>query len=82
MDSGASAVPNQGKWIHYLLLVSSLKARLPAKRQRVGDFVKTTLDIAKESADIGYPLKAALTGMSALVEHYEVLVRQTAVTHN
>jgi len=57
-------------------------ARLPAKRQRVGDFVKITLDTAKECADFGYPLKAALAGVSALVERYEVLVRQMAVAHN
>jgi len=37
--------------------------------------VKITLDIAKESADFGNPLKAALAGLSALVEQYEVLVR-------
>ena len=55
---------------------------LLAKKRRVGDFVKITLDIAKESADFGYPLKAALAGMSMLVGHYEVLVRQMAVAHN
>ena len=55
---------------------------LPAKKQRVGDFVKLTLDIATESAHFAYPLKAALAGLSALVGHYEVLVRQMAVTHD
>ena len=46
----------------------------PAKKQRIGDFVKITLDIAKQSTDFGNLLKAALAGVCALVEHYEVIL--------
>ena len=46
------------------------------------DGVKIFLDVAKESADWFPPLKAALGGVSALIRHYEVLVRSAAVTPN
>ena len=55
---------------------------LPAKRQRVADAAKILLDIAKESSDWFPPLKSALGGMSALVKHYEVLVKLVALVHN
>ena len=34
-----------------------------------------TLDIGRETAEFGNALKAALVGISALAEHYEVIVR-------
>lgn len=74
--SGASADSSRCERILHLFSVTSNdSAGLPAKRQRIGDFVKITLDIAKESTDVGNPLKAVLAGLRALVEHYEVFVR-------
>ena len=55
---------------------------LLAKRQRVADGAKILLDIAKESSDWFPPLKSALGGISALINHYEVLVRSEAVAHS
>jgi len=55
---------------------------LLAKRQRVADGAKLLLDIAKESSDWFPPLKSALGEMSALIEHYEVLVEFVTVAHN
>jgi hypothetical protein len=40
----------------------------------MGDFMQITLDIAKQSTHFGNALKAALAGVSALVEHYEVIL--------
>ena len=46
----------------------------PAKKQRVVDCVKILLDVAKESSDWFPPLKSALGGVYALINHYEVFV--------
>jgi len=62
--------------------VNSDCRNLPAKRQRVVDGAKILLDIAKESSDWFPPLKSALGGVSALINHYEVLVELVAVAHN
>ena len=43
-----------------------------AKRQRIADGAKILLDIVKESSDCFPPLKSALGGVSALINHYEV----------
>ena len=53
-----------------------------AKMQRAANGAKILLDIAKESADWFPPLKSALSGVNALVKHYEVLVECMAVVHN
>ena len=50
------------------------RLNLTAKGQRVADSSKTLLDVAKESSDWFPPLKSALGGLNALIEHYEVLV--------
>ena len=50
---------------------------LLAKKQRVVDGVKILLDVAKESADWFPPLKSALGGVTALIKHYEVLVKRS-----
>ena len=55
---------------------------LTAKRQRVVDAAKILLDVAKESSDWFPPLKSALGGVSALIKHYEVLVKLVAVAHS
>ena len=55
---------------------------LPARGQRVVDGAKILLDIAKESSDWFPPLKSALGGVSALINHYEVLVEFVTVAHN
>ena len=55
---------------------------LAAKKQRVVDFAKILLDVAKESSDWLPPLKSALGGVSALIKHCEVLVGFLAVAHN
>ena len=54
----------------------------PAKRQRLADLVKMTLDVAKESSDWFPPLKSALGGVTALIKHYEVLVDRMTVAHD
>ena len=46
------------------------------------DSAKILLDIAKESADWFPPLKSALGGVSALIKHYEVLVKFVVAVHN
>ena len=43
-----------------------------AKRQRLVDFTKVFLDIAKESSDACPPLKSCLGGINALIKHYDV----------
>ena len=48
----------------------------PATKQRVVDCTKVLLDVAKESADWFPPLKAALGGVSALINHYEVSIHR------
>ena len=53
-----------------------------AKRQRVADLAKILLDVAKESSDWFPPLKSVLSGVSALIKHYEVLVELVAVAHS
>ena len=50
--------------------------------QRAIDGAKVLLDIAKESSDWFPPLKSALSGVSALIKHYEVSVQFAAVAHN
>ena len=55
---------------------------LTAKRQRVVDAAKILLDVAKESSDWFPPLKSALGGVSALIKHYEVLVKFVVAVHN
>jgi hypothetical protein len=55
---------------------------LPAKRQRAADGAKILLDVAKESADWFPPLKSALSGVSALIKHYEVLVELVTAAYN
>jgi len=55
---------------------------LPAKRQRIADFVKITLNIASESSDWFPPLKAALGGVNALIKHYEVFVEWITVVRS
>ena len=54
----------------------------PAKRQRIADFVKIALDVAKESSDWFPPLKSALGGVTALIKHYEVPAEQVTVMHD
>ena len=51
-------------------------------KQRVASVAKILLDIAKESADWFPPLKSALGGVGALINHYEVLVWWIAVLRN
>ena len=55
---------------------------LLAKKQRVVDSAKILLDVAKESADWFPPLKSALGGVNALIQHYEVSVEWMAAAHN
>ena len=55
---------------------------LLAKKQRVVDGAKILLDVAKESADWFPPLKSALGGVNALIQHYEVSVEWMAAAHN
>lgn len=43
--------------------------------------MKILLDIAKESADWFPPLKSALGGLTALIEHYEVWLELVAVAY-
>ena len=50
--------------------------------QRAVDCTKIFLDIAKESSDWFPPLKAALSGVSALVKHYEVRTFRAASIHH
>ena len=45
---------------------------LLAKKQRAADGLKILLDVAKESSDWFPPLKSALSGVSAVIKHYEV----------
>ena len=81
--SGSNAAPSRCEWIQRLPLSQpSDRRNLAAKRQRVVDGAKILLDVAKESSDWFPPLKAALGGVSALVKHYEVLVKLVAVAHN
>ena len=71
--SGSSSNPSRCEWIQCLPAVNSLAARrFPAKKQRIADVVKITLDIAKETSDWFPPLKSALGGVTALIKHYEV----------
>ena len=56
--------------------------RLLAKKKRFTEGTKILLDIAKESADWFSPLKSALGGMTALIKHYEVLVKWMIVVRN
>ena len=80
-DPGAD--PNPCEWIQCLQSSQLSDCQdLPAKRQRVVDGAKILLDIAKESSDWFPPLKSALGGVSALINHYEVLVEFVAITHN
>ena len=58
------------------------RVECPAKKQRIVDCAKTLLDIAKESADWFPPLKSALGGVSALIKHYEVLVKSAVLAQN
>ena len=53
-----------------------------AKKQRVTVGAKILLDVTKESVDWFPPLKSALSGMSALIKHYEVLVGSMTIVHN
>ena len=55
---------------------------LLAKKQRVMDGAKILLDVAKESADWFPPLKSALGGVNALIQHYEVSVEWMAAAHS
>ena len=55
---------------------------LLAKKQRVADGTKILLDVAKDSADWFPPLKSALSGVSALIKHYEVSVGRMAIAHS
>ena len=81
--SGSNADPNRCERT-YRLPQSKLSDRrnLPAKRQGVVDGAKILLDLAKESSDWCPPLKSALGGISALIGHYEVLVKLVAVAHS
>jgi len=80
---GTSADPNRCEWIQRLQSSQLPDCRdLPAKRQRVVDGAKILLDLAKESSDWFPPLKSALGGVSALINHYEVVVELMAVAHN
>jgi hypothetical protein len=54
----------------------------PAKKQRIAGGAKILLDIAEKSADWFPPLKSALSGVNALIKHYEVLVELVAVVHD
>jgi len=81
--SGSNAAPSRCEWIQRLPSSQlSDRRNLAAKKQRVVDGAKILLDVAKESSDWFPPLKAALGGVSALVKHYEVLVKLVAVAHN
>ena len=55
---------------------------LLAKRQRVVNGAKILLDVIKESSDWFPPLKSALGGVSALIQHYEVLVELVVVVYS
>ena len=55
---------------------------LLAKKQRVTDGTKILLNVVKDSADWFPPLKSALSGVSALIKHYEVFVGRMAITHS
>ena len=80
---GSNADPNRCEYIQHLPSSQPSDClNLPAKRQRVVDGAKILLDVAKESSDWFPPLKSALGGVSALVNHYEVLVELVAITHN
>lgn len=61
---------------------SLLTQRFSAKRQRLADGAKLLLDAVKESSDWFPPLKSALSGLSALIKHYGVVVEQLAVARN
>ena len=78
---GSNADPNQCEWVQRLSS-SQLCLSFLAKGQRVVDGAKILLDVAKESSDWFPPLKSALGGVSALINHYEVLVGLVVVTHN
>ena len=71
--SKTNSDPGRCGWIQRLACTQLIVQRLPAKRQRIADLVKITLDVAKESSDWFPPLKSALGGVNALVRHYEVL---------
>ena len=48
-------------------------SQLPAaKKQRLIDAMKVTLEIAKELTDVPPPLKSCLAGINALIKHYDV----------
>ena len=80
---GTSADPNRCEWVQCLPSSQLSECQnLLAKRQRVVDSAKILLDIAKESSDWFPPLKSALGGVSALINHYEVLVELVAVAYN
>ena len=63
--------------------ISSLTTwNILAKKQRVAVGAKIILDAAKESADWFPPLKSALGGVSAVIEHYGVWTGSLTVVHN
>jgi len=81
--SGSDADPNPCERIQRLPLSKLFDClNLTVKKQRVVDFVKILLDVAKESSDWFPPLKSALGGVNALIRHYEVLVEFVAVAYN
>ena len=81
--SGSSLDPRRREYFATFCGVGPLTAQdLPAKKQRIADGAKVLLDIAKESADWFPPLKSALGGVNALIQHYEVLVESMAAAHN
>ena len=53
-----------------------------AKRKRIVDGTKILLNIMKESTDFFPPLKSALSGVNALIKHYEVSVKSVAVAYD
>ena len=54
----------------------------PAKNQGATDDAKILLDVAEESADWFPPLKPALSGVSALIKRFEVLVERMTAAHD
>jgi len=81
--SGSDTDPNRCERIQRLPSSKLFDCfNLTAKRQRVVDFAKILLDVAKESSDWFPPLKSALGGVNALIKHYEVSIEFAAVAHN
>ena len=73
--AGSNGDPNRCELIRRLPSSKLFdRLNLTAKGQRVENSSKTLLDVAKESSDWFPPLKSALGGLNALIEHYEVLV--------